>query len=97
MRVGEKLRLLIAEPKPKVLVLDLSAVFDFEYTALKMLTDAERKIREEQGVVLWLVGLNPDVLAMVRRCPLGEALGNDRMFFNMDMAVARYLADQAHD
>jgi high affinity sulfate transporter 1 len=97
MRVGEKVRLLIAEPKPKVLVLDLSAVFDFEYTALKMLTDAERKIREEQGVVLWLVGLNPDVLAMVRRCPLGEALGNDRMFFNMDMAVARYLADQAHD
>jgi SulP family sulfate permease len=97
MRVGEKLRLLIAEPRPKVLVLDLSAVFDFEYTALKMLTDAERKIREEQGVVLWLVGLNPDVLAMVRRCPLGETLGNDRMFFNMDMAVARYQTDQAHD
>jgi hypothetical protein len=47
--------------------------------------------------VLWLVGLNPDVLAMVRRCPLGETLGNDRMFFNMDMAVARYQTDQAHD
>jgi len=38
---GEKMRPLIADAKPKVVALDLSGVFDLEYTALKMLTDAE--------------------------------------------------------
>jgi high affinity sulfate transporter 1 len=94
-RVGEKLRSFNEAAHPKVVALDLSGVFDFEYTALKMLTEAERKMREEEGVVLWLVGLNPGVLAMVRRSPLGAALGNDRMFFNLDTAVARYQANQA--
>jgi SulP family sulfate permease len=94
-RIGEKLRPLIAATKPKVVALDLAGVFDLEYTALKMLTEAERKMREEQGVVLWLVGLNPGVLAMVRSSPLGEALGNDRMFFNLDIVVARYQTDHA--
>jgi sulfate permease, SulP family len=96
-RVAERMRPLIASTEPKIVALDLAGVFDFEYTALKMLTEAERKFREEHGVVLWLVGLNPAVLAMVRRSPLGATLGNDRMFFNMDMAVARYLADQARE
>jgi sulfate permease, SulP family len=96
-RVAERMRPLIASTEPKIVALDLAGVFDFEYTALKMLTEAERKFREEHGVVLWLVGLNPAVLAMVRRSPLGATLGNDRMFFNMDMAVARYLAHQARE
>ena len=45
---------------------------------------------------LWLAGLNPDVFAMVRRSPLGDVLGDQRMFFNVEMAVARYLADRAN-
>ena len=71
------------------MVLDLSAVFDLEYTALKMLTEGEKRSRE-QGVELWLVGLNPEVLEMVQRSPLGQTLGRDRMFFNLEMAVERY-------
>ncbi len=43
---------------------------------------------------MWLAGLTPDVFAMVRRSPLGEALGNERMFFNVEMAVAKYLASR---
>jgi len=35
-RVGEKMRPLIAEAKPKVVALDLEGVFDLEYTALKI-------------------------------------------------------------
>ena len=85
----QKIRALVAEAKPRVVVLDLSAVFDLEYTALKMLTEAEKRSRE-QGVMLWLVGLNPDVLAVVQRSPLGQTLGRDRMFFNLEMAVARH-------
>jgi hypothetical protein len=29
---------------------------------------------------------------MVQRSPLGEALGRDRMFFNLEMTVAKYQA-----
>ena len=41
-----------------------------------------------------MTGLTPDVFAMVRRAPLGEALGNERMLFNVEVAVARYLASR---
>jgi len=93
-RLGEKIRPLVAEVKPKVVALDLSGVFDLEYTALKMLTEAEERQRAT-GVLLWLVGLSPGVLAMVQRSPLGETLGRERMFFNLEQAVARYLASSS--
>ena len=50
------------------------------------------KRQRERGVSLWLVGLNPDVLSMVQRSPLGETLGRERMHFNLEVAVAKYLA-----
>jgi high affinity sulfate transporter 1 len=89
-RIGNKLRELVAISNPKVLALDLGSVPDLEYTALKMLTEAEMRLREE-GVTLYLVGLNPGVLEMVRRSSLGTTLGRDRMFANMELAAARYL------
>ena len=67
----------------------MSAVFDIEYTALKMLIAAEKKARED-GKVLCLAGLNPRVLEMVRRSPLSAALGRERMLFDLEQAVARY-------
>ena len=82
------------ESKPKVAVLDLGAVPDLEYTALKMLIEGERRLRE-LGVSLWLVGLNPEVLAMVQRSPLGEVLGRERMHFTLEVAVGKYLASRA--
>ena len=36
-RIAEKIRPLISEAKPRVVALDLSGVFDLEYSALKML------------------------------------------------------------
>jgi high affinity sulfate transporter 1 len=93
-RVGEKMRSRIAEAKPKVVALDLRGVFDLEYTALKMLIEAEKRFRAN-GVFLWLVGLNPGVLAMVQHSPLGQTLGRERMFFDLEQAVARYQASAA--
>jgi high affinity sulfate transporter 1 len=88
-RIGQKVQALIAETKPRVVALDLGAVFDLEYTALKMLVEAEKRGRE-RGIELWLVALNPEVLAMVHRSPLGKILGRDRMFFNCELAVTRH-------
>src|SRR4029079_3904146 len=71
-RIGDRIRDLIAETKPRVLVLDLRAVFDLEYFALKMLIEAEARGRAA-GVELWLGGMHPDGLAMVRTVALRRA------------------------
>ncbi len=92
--IAEKMRPLIAGANPKVVALDLGGVFDLEYTALKMLTEAEKRQREN-GVLVWFVDLNPGVLAMVQHSPLGETLGRDRMFFTLEQAVATYQASLA--
>jgi MFS superfamily sulfate permease-like transporter len=90
-RIADKMRLLIEEAMPRVVALDLGSVPDLEYTALKMLTEGEKRQRT-RGVSLWLVGLNPNVLSMVQRSSLGEILGRERMHFNLEAAVAKYLA-----
>jgi SulP family sulfate permease len=89
-RLGERFRELIYETQPRVLVLDCSAIPDIEYTALKILIDAEEKLREAR-ITLWLAALNPRVLEVVKRSPLFATLGYERMFFNVEQAVERYL------
>jgi SulP family sulfate permease len=88
-RVIERVRAVAGETKPHVVVFDLSGVFDIEYSALKTLIEAEKRQREA-GVQIVLCGLTPAVLDMVRRSPLGETLGRERLFFNLEMAVAQY-------
>jgi high affinity sulfate transporter 1 len=90
-RIAEKMRAIVKEAKPKVVVIDLSGVFDLEYTALKMLIEAEKRQRE-RGVSMWLVGLNPEVLSMIQRSALANILGRERMHFSLELAVAKYLA-----
>jgi SulP family sulfate permease len=87
--VADKMRPLIDQAKPSVVLLDCSAVFDIEYTAVKMLVEGEEKLRQE-GIAFWLAALNPEALAVVQRTTLGETLGRERMFFNVDAAVAKY-------
>ncbi len=93
-RIAEKIRPLIAETKPRVVVFDLSGVFDIEYSALKMFIEAEKRHREA-GVKMWFAALTPEVYATVQRSPLGDLLGNERMLFNLEIAVDKYLALQA--
>jgi len=88
-RVGDKIWHLIRETKASVVALDCSALIDVEYTALRMLEEFEEKLRDG-GVSLCLVALNPDVLSVVRRCPLGETLGGERLLFNMEQVVERF-------
>jgi high affinity sulfate transporter 1 len=94
-RIGDRIRDLIAAAKPRVVVLDLRAVFDLEYSALKMLAEAEARGRAA-GVELWLGAMQPEVLAMVRRSPLGEAIGPERIFNSIDTAVTRFRAGVSH-
>jgi MFS superfamily sulfate permease-like transporter len=90
-RVLDHLTLLVLAASPKVIILDCSAIFDLEYSALKMLAEAEERVRLH-GAELWVASLNPDVLRVVERAPLGKALGRERMCFNLESAVERYRA-----
>jgi SulP family sulfate permease len=88
-RIGQKIRTLLNEHTPKVLILDLGAVPILEFTALRMLIEGEEKIRE-LGTTLWLVALNPEVLKVVQHSPLWERFGRERLFFNLEQAVEQY-------
>ena len=90
--IAEKIKFFIEEAQPRVVALHLRGVPDLEYTALKMLTEGEKRQRG-RGVRLWLVGMNPQVLEVIQRSPLGEALGADAMHFNLEIAVAKYLGE----
>ncbi|WP_255088113.1 SulP family inorganic anion transporter [Synechococcus sp. Cruz CV-v-12] len=91
--VWGQMEALIERAEPRVVVIDCSAVIDIEYSALRLLTEAERKQRD-LGVSLWLTGLNPGCLRVVRHSELGSALGTERLFFNVEGAVERYEARQ---
>jgi len=88
-RVGVHMRPLISESGAKVVILEMSAVPDLEYTALRALTSMEATLHS-YGITLWLAGLNPEVLKVIERSPLGEILGHERMFFNLREAVHTY-------
>ena len=88
--IGAKIMQLVRQTNPRVVVLDWSSVPDLEYTALRMLIEAEKRQRQE-GMALWLVGMNPGVLAMVRRSPLANAVGPDAMHQTLEQAVAKFI------
>jgi len=93
--VAHQIEPLIRKTQPTVIAVDASGVLDMEYTALKMFAQVA-KTQSQHGVQLWLIGMNPRVLAIVQRSPLGQMLRREGMFFNLEIAVARFLAT-AHD
>jgi high affinity sulfate transporter 1 len=90
-QVGERMWAFVREKKPQVVVLEFSAVPDIEYTALRAMAAAEKKLRS-QGIRLWLSALNPEALHVVKRSPLGVALGHEGLFFNLREAVRAFEA-----
>ncbi|MCU0965024.1 MAG: SulP family inorganic anion transporter [Burkholderiaceae bacterium] len=89
--VAEHIDALLAEHRPRVLALDLSRVPDVEYSALQELAESDRR-HAAQGVELWLVGLNPGVLEMVRHSGVAAQFGPRRLLFNAREAIVRYQA-----
>ena len=92
--VADQIGALVTEHKPRVLAVDMSRVPDIEYSALQMLIESDKRATE-RGAVVWLVGLNPSVLEVVRKGGLDERLGRERMLFNARTAIERYQALQA--
>jgi len=91
--VTEQIQALVAQYKPRVLAVDMSRVPDIEYSALQALMEHEQRATET-GAVVWLAGLNPSVLDVVRHAGLDQRLGRERMLFNARAAIERYQAMQ---
>jgi high affinity sulfate transporter 1 len=87
--VADQIRALVNQYKPQVLALDMSRVPDIEYSALQMLMEREKQATKGSPA-LWLVGLNPRVLEVVRNSGLAGRLGRERMLFNTHAAIERY-------
>lgn len=94
VHIAHKIEPLVREAQPKVVAVDASGVLDMEYTALKMFARVAKK-QSQHGIQLWLIGMNPGVLAVVQRSPLGKILRRDEMHFNLEIAVRRYLSHEA--
>jgi sulfate permease, SulP family len=92
--VVERINALVAQHKPRVLALDMSRVPDIEYSALQTLVEGERRATE-RGAVVWLAGLNPGVLEVVRNSGLDRRLGRERLLFNARAVIERFQALEA--
>jgi sulfate permease, SulP family len=92
-QIAHKIEPLVRETQPKVIAVDASGVLDMEYTALKIFAQVAKR-QSQDGIRLWLVGMNPGVLAIVQRSPLGHILQREGMHFNLEIAVGRYLSDE---
>ena len=89
--VTEQIRALVAKHRPRVLAVDMSRVPDIEYSALQVIMEGEQRLTES-GTEVWLAGLNPGALEVVRRAGLDARLGRERMLFNARAAIERYQA-----
>jgi len=87
--VSEQIQAMIDKYQPRVVALDMSRVPDLEYSALQALMEGEKRLTE-RGLVVWLAGLNPGVLEMVRHSGLADRLGRDRLLFNARAAIERF-------
>ena len=64
--VAEQIQELVAKHKPRVVAIDMSRVTDIEYSALQALIEGEKRTTD-RGTIVWLAGMNPSVLEVVRR------------------------------
>jgi MFS superfamily sulfate permease-like transporter len=90
--VGDQIRALIAEHRPRVVAIDMSRVFDIEYSALQMLVEGEERTTAE-GITVWLAALNPGVMECIRLSPLAERLGAERLLPNARAVIRKYQED----
>jgi len=91
--VTQQVDALLEQYKPRVLAVDMSRVPDIEFSALQAIMEGEKRTTG-RGVIVWLVGLNPGVLEVVRHSGLEQRLGRDRMLFNARAAIEHYQALQ---
>jgi len=95
-QVGERIQALIAQHRPRVVALDMSRVFDIEYSALQMLIEGEKRATEA-GATVWFAALSPSVMESLRAAGMVDRLGRERLLPNARAVIEKFqgLADAA--
>ncbi|MGV0975217.1 MAG: SulP family inorganic anion transporter [Azonexus sp.] len=88
-QVSDQIRSLIESYQPRVVALDMSRVFDIEYSALQMLIEGERRATES-GATFWLADLSPGVMESIKASGFADRLGRERLFFNARAVIRHY-------
>lgn len=88
-QVGERIQALIAQHRPRVVALDMSRVFDIEYSALQMLTEGEKRATET-GATVWFADLSPSVMESLRAAGMVERLGPERLLPNARAVIQKF-------
>jgi SulP family sulfate permease len=88
--IADRIKTLVAQYQPQVILLDMSRVPDIEYSALLMLVEGDRRCRET-AQEFWLAGLNPAPLEVVRSSGLADSLGKERLFVNSRQGIDHYI------
>jgi MFS superfamily sulfate permease-like transporter len=91
--VIDQISALVEKYQPRVLTLDMSRTPDLEYSALQTLIEYDERATQN-GTLVWIAGLNPAVLEVVRNSALHGRLGRERMLFNAREAIRRHQASQ---
>jgi SulP family sulfate permease len=89
-RVADRVRALAAEAQPeaRIVLIDGSAIPDWETTAIDVVEDLDDRLGE-LGLQLWLAALNDRPLEMLRRTDLEERFAG-RLFHSPAEAVERF-------
>ena len=90
-QVADQIQALVAKHQPRVVAIDMSRVFDIEYSALQVMMEGERRMTE-QGVAVCLAGLNPTVLEYIRASGFADHLRPERLFFNARAVIQHHIA-----
>jgi anti-anti-sigma factor len=88
-QVSDEIHSLVEKHQPRVIALDMSRVFDIEYSALQMLLEGERRATES-GATFWLADLSPGVMESIKASGLADRLGRERLFFNARAVIRHY-------
>ncbi|TCO76337.1 high affinity sulfate transporter 1 [Plasticicumulans lactativorans] len=88
-QVGERIQALIAQHRPRVVALDMSRVFDIEYSALQMLIEGEKRATEA-GATVWFADLSPSVMESLRAAGMVERLGPERLLPNARAVIQKF-------
>lgn len=88
--VGAIVRELVDARNPRELILDCSAIPDFEYTALLGLVEFEADMRKK-GIRFVMAALNPEARSAVNRTAIGTILAeSDSLLPTVEIAVDKY-------
>jgi high affinity sulfate transporter 1 len=89
-------RLDATEPKPRVVLLDLSLTPDADAPVVEALADLRERLAGE-GIELWLSHVRPDVRDLLDRSGLVAAIGADHVFVRTLHGIVAFRLRDEHD